>query len=102
VAKRLAGSVEHDREVIRLAVLYQSAQHGNDPAYGTGRLAARRAQIGQRMKRTIEVRRAVDQNELSHDSDEQDSGDDRPAVDVLDEWPGGVAGPRHYGRVCGR
>ena len=47
VAERLAGSVEHDGEVVGLLVFRYPAEHGHDTAQRTGRLAARGAQIGQ-------------------------------------------------------
>jgi len=56
VAEGFARRVEHDGEVIRLAVEHYSAQHRNDTAQRTGRLAARRAKVRQRVIRAIQVR----------------------------------------------
>ena len=56
VAEGPAWRVDDDGEVIRLAVLHHSAQHRHDPAQRARGLAARRAQVGQRMERAVEIR----------------------------------------------
>ena len=99
VAERLARRVEHDGEVVRLAVIDHSAQHRKHAAQRAGRLALRGAQIGKRVKRAVQVRRPVHQHERRHASDPQDSGTHRSARTQHDQRPGSVAGAGDYGRV---
>ena len=61
-----------------------------------------RAQIRQRVKCAIQIRRPIHQNERRHVSDHQDSGTHRSAGDVHHQRAGSLAGAGDYGRVrCG-
>ena len=99
VAERLARGVEDDGEVVGLLVFGYPAQHGHHAAQRPGGLAARRAQVGQRVKCAIQVRRPIHQNERRHVSDHQDPGAHRSAGDVHHQRAGGLAGAGDYGRV---
>ena len=66
VAKRLARRVEHDGEVVGLLVFGYPPQHRHDTAQRARGFASRRPQVRQRVKRAIEVRRSIDQNEPRH------------------------------------
>ena len=99
VAERLAGRVEDDGEIVRLAVLDQSAQHRQHSAQRAGRLARASAQIGKRVERPIQIRRPIHQHERRHASDSQDSGAHRSARTQHDQRAGSVAGAGNYGRV---
>jgi hypothetical protein len=65
VAKRLSFRVEHARARLRVVLRRELAQHVRDSVHRTGRLSARVAQLRQRVKRSIEVRRAVDEQQRS-------------------------------------
>ena len=62
-AERLAGSVEHDGHARRLPLVEQLVEHVDDAEHGVRRLAACRRQRRNRVKRAVEIRRAVDENE---------------------------------------
>ena len=66
VAERLAGRVEHAGAVVRRHLLAQRAQHVDVAAQRAHRLALRGAQIGHRVKCTVEVARPVDQQQCLH------------------------------------
>ena len=61
VAEGLALRVEHAGDIIGRIILLQPAQHGEHAVDRVGRFACRVAQIGQRVKRAIQVGRAVHQ-----------------------------------------
>ena len=69
VAKRLARRVEHHGEVVGRRVVDELLQHRQHAAHRAGGLAARGAQVRQRVKRAVEVRRAVDEDEFGHGLD---------------------------------
>ena len=61
VPEGLTLGIEHARDVVGRHLLAQHAQHGDEPAQRSGRLARRRAQIGQRVIRAIQVARPIEQ-----------------------------------------
>ena len=61
VPEGLTLGIEHARDVVGRHLLAQHAQHGDEPAQRSGRLARRRTQIGQRVIRAIQVARPIEQ-----------------------------------------
>ena len=64
VAERLARSVEHHGDALGIVVLEELREHVQHAEHRAGGLAARIAERRQRVKRAIQVRRAVDQDEI--------------------------------------
>ena len=95
-AERLAGRVEHDGHARRLHLVEQLVEHVDDAEHGVRRLAGLRRQRRDRVKRAIQIRRAVDEDERAsaHPDARRPSGSGcagRRRIDALD-------GPRVLGQ----
>ena len=64
VAEGLARGVEHDRDAFRVVVLEELREHVEHAEHRAGRFAARIAERRQRVERAIQIRRAVDEDEI--------------------------------------
>ncbi len=66
VAESLAFRIEHTGPVLGRTILGQNAQHADEAADRPGRFAPGGAQIGQRMKRAVQVPGTIDQQQSRH------------------------------------